>query len=81
MKLKIYWMVSGEPFKDYILTYEGDHVTLKHVEDILKQAKRRFKMPGKQYIILAGNETYSAKRINKDQWRIYQLLGAENEEH
>lgn len=85
MQIKVYWILHGIPHKEYILDYEGTSVTIEQVENLLRQAKRKFNMPGKQYIFMAGDKVfYAVYTVVKDEdtgvrskkWLIYELSGA-----
>lgn len=75
MKIKVYNIVSGDIDKIYTLTTENEDVTIDHIEDIIKQAKKRFKILGKQYTIIGGNKVFHAYRLPNKRWKIYQLSG------
>lgn len=72
MQIKLAWISSPEIVKQYTLHYEGEEVLITQVRDILRQAKNRFKIKGRQYIMIAGNRTFYIAKDRKD-WNVYQI--------
>lgn len=50
----------------YNLDYAGDDLKITEVKNLIQQAKRNFRLPGKQFIIVAGEHTYYAAKNNED---------------
>lgn len=71
MKISLAWIQSGQ-VKQYSLDYTGDELRINEVRDVLRQAKNNFKIPGRQYIMVAGNRTYYLVKVRKD-WDVYQI--------
>lgn len=80
MKIRLAWVLSGKIKKQYSLEYAGDEVVITQVRDILRQAKNRFKIQGRQYIMVAGDKTFYLAKDRKD-WNVYQVGVDLSEEH
>lgn len=79
MKIKLYSIIHGKPYGNYNLAYSGDEVKVENIIDIVKQAKRHFKIAGKQFILRGSDTVFFATKIGKE-WLAYELTGVEEDE-
>ena len=72
MQIRLAWILDDKVVKQYNLNYEGEEVVITQIRDILRQAKNRFKINGRKYIMVAGDKTFFIAKATKD-WNVYQI--------
>ena len=72
MQIKLAWILDSEVEQQYNLNYEGEEVVITQIRDILRQAKKRFNIKGRKYIMVAGDKTFFIAKSRKD-WNVYQI--------
>lgn len=81
MDIKLAWLLDDGIEKQYTLDYAGDSVQIGQVRDIFRQAKNRFKILGRRYIMIAGDKTFYIVRANHPKkskistrdWNVFQV--------
>jgi len=79
MRIKVYYLLSGDIAGIYVLDFEGE-INLDNIESAVRSAKRRFDMPGKLFTVLADRKVFHVAKVGKI-WKTYELKEAENNEH
>jgi len=72
MQIRLAWILDNEVVKQYVLNYAGEEVVITQIRDILRQAKNRFNIKGRKYIMVAGDKTFFIAKARKD-WNVYQI--------
>lgn len=72
MKIVLYSLLHNDIVGQYTLDYTGGSVSEGNALSILAEAKQRFKIAGKTFIMVTASETLFLTKVKK-KWKSYKL--------
>lgn len=79
MKIKVYSLLHNDIESHYTLDYAGGEVNEGIALHVLREAKLRFRIRGKTFIMVAEDDAFFLTRVDK-KWKSYKLVKG-TEEH
>lgn len=73
MDIKLYSLLHGDLSGNYTLTYSGKHVTIDNVVSLVQQAKRKYNIRGKYFIVVTPQQLFYVTKLKNNKWKGYQL--------